>query len=376
MQILIIDDDDTFLDKMKKIISLSFKHNIKLQNDSFKALQAIGENINQYDLIISDLKMPGMSGIELLQKIRYLGDNTIFILVTGYGTIETAIGALKLGAFDYLLKPFDSDKLASIIQEVEKELIIRRKLHLSSLIPNISEDNYFESFLINNVLKSPFLIISNEPDPKEFISHYNLIEATPIWLSTSYEEHSISPAKLYSIKEKILDFATTNTEGTIIFKGVELVIDLNGWQNVKNLLIKIKIELQRMKNKIQLILLVNENTNLNSVPYYETLGIMSDTIVTQMIELFSHPIRNNIIMILCDHSEKTFNNLKRMIDIKSSSILAFHLNKLVDAKAVLKFENTYKLSEKGHYLANAILLLEKLGISSPFSQLKILKANM
>lgn len=376
MKILIVDDDTTFLDKMKKVISISFNHEITIHNDSLRAFKSISENLNEFDLIISDLKMPEMSGIELLRNIRALCDNTIFILVTGYGTIDTAIDSLKEGAFDYITKPFETEKLVSLITEVEKEVLIRKKLHLSSLLPNIEDENHLDSFLRDNVLQSPFLIISNEPNPMKLISHYNLTKATPIWLSTSYEDHSISPSKLYSIKEKILKFATNNVEGTIIFKGLELLIELNGWQNVKNLILKIKIELQRVNNKIQLILLINEDTNLSSVPIYETLGILSDMIVTQMIELFSHPIRNNIIMILNDNSVKTFNNLVKMLNIKSSSILAFHLNKLIEAKAILKTESEYRLSEKGFYLAKAIILLEKLGISSPFSQLKILKTNI
>lgn len=68
-----------------------------------------------YNLVVSDFKMPGMTGLELLQTVRSKHKDTLFILMTAYGTVETAVDAMKQGAYDYLPKPIDIKKLRSVV---------------------------------------------------------------------------------------------------------------------------------------------------------------------------------------------------------------------------------------------------------------------
>src|SRR6516165_9871873 len=67
------------------------------------------------DLVIMDVRMGGMTGLETLRKIRQMDSRLLVILMTAYGTTQTAIEAMKLGAFDYMLKPFDVVKLKEIV---------------------------------------------------------------------------------------------------------------------------------------------------------------------------------------------------------------------------------------------------------------------
>ncbi|MFW6154679.1 MAG: sigma-54-dependent transcriptional regulator [Planctomycetota bacterium] len=75
-------------------------------------LAAAGE---RFDLLITDLKMPGMDGIALLQRLRQAGVDTPVILMTAYGTIDTAVEAMRFGAYDYITKPFDGDKILALV---------------------------------------------------------------------------------------------------------------------------------------------------------------------------------------------------------------------------------------------------------------------
>src|SRR5262245_26216238 len=72
-----------------------------------------------YNLVISDLKMPGMGGLELLTHIGDLKQNVLTVIMTGFGTVETAIEAMKKGAYDYILKPF---KIEEVVHVVERGL--------------------------------------------------------------------------------------------------------------------------------------------------------------------------------------------------------------------------------------------------------------
>ena len=83
-------------------------------DEAFKSLH------NEYDIIITDLRLPGIGGIEILKKAKELFPNTIVILITAYATVETAIAALKLGSYDYLTKPFSPEQLLSILRHIEE----------------------------------------------------------------------------------------------------------------------------------------------------------------------------------------------------------------------------------------------------------------
>ena len=70
-----------------------------------------------YNLVVSDIKMPGLSGLELLAQVRGFSRDTLFILMTAYGTVESAVEAMKQGAYDYLPKPIDMKRLRALVQK-------------------------------------------------------------------------------------------------------------------------------------------------------------------------------------------------------------------------------------------------------------------
>lgn len=80
-----------------------------------------------FDLLITDVKMPGMSGIELLNEIKRRSPDTDVILLTGFGTIGSAVAAVKSGAHDYITKPFDLDELLIKVKKIHEEKILKRE---------------------------------------------------------------------------------------------------------------------------------------------------------------------------------------------------------------------------------------------------------
>jgi DNA-binding NtrC family response regulator len=122
-RILVVDDNELFRDSIVETLR-RLGYRIDAAVDGPSALNMIG--LNRYDLVISDMKMPGMSGIELLEKIKHIDSDMPFLLITAYGAIETAVDAMKKGAFDFLQK---SDNLIR-----ELELTVERTFQFQSLV--------------------------------------------------------------------------------------------------------------------------------------------------------------------------------------------------------------------------------------------------
>jgi DNA-binding NtrC family response regulator len=120
-KILIVDDEPDMLRLLGMILKDKTAYAITTTNNPFEALELA--KTGQYDLIISDLKMPELGGLELLKRIRQTGIDVPVIMITAYSTAESAQEALDDNAFDFISKPFKKEK---IIFSVEKAMRFSR----------------------------------------------------------------------------------------------------------------------------------------------------------------------------------------------------------------------------------------------------------
>src|SRR5687768_13003395 len=81
----------------------------------------------QFDVVITDLRLPGADGLTILKASKERNATTEVILITAHGSVDTAVGAIKLGAYDYITKPFQMDELLLIVERVGKILRLRRE---------------------------------------------------------------------------------------------------------------------------------------------------------------------------------------------------------------------------------------------------------
>ena len=131
ISILIVDDEILTLNNLKKALE-NEKYEIHLADSGEKALEVF--DIYKPHLVLLDLMLPGISGIEVLKRIKEKGNETIVIMMTAYEILEKAVEAMKLGAYDYLLKPFKLNDMKNIVQRALETLSLRLlvKEHLSS----------------------------------------------------------------------------------------------------------------------------------------------------------------------------------------------------------------------------------------------------
>jgi putative nucleotidyltransferase with HDIG domain len=112
-RVLVVDDEKVIREILSDFLTME-GYVVRTVEDGAAALREL--KLRPYDLVISDLKMPHMGGIELLENIASNNINVLTVIMTGFGTVETAIEAMKKGAYDYILKPFKVEEVVHVVQ--------------------------------------------------------------------------------------------------------------------------------------------------------------------------------------------------------------------------------------------------------------------
>ena len=134
-RILIVDDEPDITEILSDL--LGDNHECTTANSAEAALKLLAAN--EFHLVVSDITMPGMSGLEMLPRAKSISPNTVMVMISGMQTVESAIGALRLGGFDYLMKPFDLRQVEAVVKRAleHHELIVakqRYENHLEELV--------------------------------------------------------------------------------------------------------------------------------------------------------------------------------------------------------------------------------------------------
>ena len=168
--ILIIDNDKIILDSIADFLSVEGFGSTKTET----VQQARKELKKQtYSLVITEITLPDGDGFELLNTVRENYPQTVFIVITGYGTIETAVRAIKQGAYDYLTKPINDDELLLAVERAIKQhslinenVSLRLELDKKYSIENIVSQNYKMARIfgrVESVADSPATILMTGP---------------------------------------------------------------------------------------------------------------------------------------------------------------------------------------------------------------------
>lgn len=128
--VLVVDDKEMLRDSVSSTLTRAGMQ-VVTADGAAAALETVAQR--RPDCIVTDLKMPGMTGIELLEEVRKIDDDLPVILMTAFATVETAVKAMKLGAFDYVTKPFEGDQLIiSVKRAIEHARLTRENALLKA----------------------------------------------------------------------------------------------------------------------------------------------------------------------------------------------------------------------------------------------------
>ncbi|MFN9069223.1 MAG: sigma-54-dependent transcriptional regulator [Bdellovibrionales bacterium] len=184
-RILVVDDEES----IREFLEIMLKkegYEITLAEDGAKAKEVLAKK--SFDMIISDLQMPNMNGIELLKHVKDSSPDTVFMMITAFGTTETAVEAMKMGAYDYITKPFKIDEVRLNITNAlrSKNLEIENRSLKKELVKEYSFQNIIGNSqamhqiydLIKRVSQAPtnILVTGESGTGKEVVAkaiHYN-----------------------------------------------------------------------------------------------------------------------------------------------------------------------------------------------------------
>ena len=153
ISILIVDDEESVRDSLFNWFIEDGYHVRSAENARTALLMLESES---FDIILADIKMPGMDGLEMLRRIKQLKSDSIVIVMTAFATVDTAVQALKDGAFDYVTKPFDPDDLSHLIRNASKQIsLAEENENLKNKIVSLEnvEDLIGKSEAMKKVLK-------------------------------------------------------------------------------------------------------------------------------------------------------------------------------------------------------------------------------
>jgi DNA-binding NtrC family response regulator len=126
-RVLVVDDEAVIRDALKRILE-GERFSVETCVSGHSAIESLHER--DFDLIVTDLKMPGMNGIEVLKAVKTLQPETPVIMITGYASVDTAVDAMKNGAVDYIAKPFSPDQfLEKVERALEQRVLLREEFN-------------------------------------------------------------------------------------------------------------------------------------------------------------------------------------------------------------------------------------------------------
>jgi len=151
--ILIVDDEESVRDSLFNWF-IEDGYHVECAENAKKALHLLEDK--EFDIILADIKMPGMDGMEMHRRIKALNKDSIVIIMTAFASVDTAVQALKDGAFDYVTKPFDPDDLSHLIRNAAAQIALRSENEaLRNRVTTLEDidDLIGQSEAIANVLK-------------------------------------------------------------------------------------------------------------------------------------------------------------------------------------------------------------------------------
>ena len=316
MRVLVVDDDAVFREELSELLR-DEDHTVAAAPSVVKALESL-EN-DEFDVVLTDLKMPRQTGLDLLREVRGRWPRTLVVMVTGYATVETALDAMKLGAFDYVRKPFRVEQLRETLRLVAQE-------HEFESPTTTHRDPAQEARDLAGAGQHEVLFFGDQgPGPMPHLRVEPLDPENPVGLV-----------------ERTETFLEEYPNGAVVISGVERFLEHHRLEDIVGVLDRLRKDLVGHGP-----LRVGFNPRRVARSTAVALGgAVSAEETHATLEALANPIRRKVLQRLAE-APASFGEVMRAAGLDDSPKMSFHLRKLLDAGLLLHETESYRLTARG-----------------------------
>ncbi len=332
MKILVADDDATLRDELAELLR-GDGHEVRTFANGDEALRAIQGDA--YDVALLDLVMPRATGLDILHRLQVDRVATSVVMITGHGSIDVAVEAMKAGAVDFLVKPFEMESLSKILHSIADERRARQMIDRPATSPEARQALMEEAAGRGALLA----IVGPDDAAPRGATRVLRIDAQP------KPPDVFAPSQLYRLNAAIDEFVS-RAERPVVYAGdprwIEQVHgrdDLRAW---------IRHVGGRCAAREGVFVIASADSALAAEMDAQAAGEPVEPGLQGMLESLANPIRRAIVAYVFSSGPSSYSAVLRMNFVDSSSKLSFHLQKLLADGLLRKEPNgAYVLADEG-----------------------------
>jgi FixJ family two-component response regulator len=316
VRLLVVDDDKVFREELGELLR-DDGHTVATEGSVAKALEALGAA--EFDVVLTDLKMPRTSGMELLREVRDRWPRTLVVMITGFATIETALEAMKGGAFDYVRKPFRIEQVRETLRLADQE----REFEAPS---GSARDPLTEARSLAADGRHEVLLLVDPVLPAEPHLH----------------PAPLGPEDLVGIADRCATFLADHANGALVISGAERLVAVHRLEDVVALFARLR---EACAGHGPLRVAFNPR-RLPAAAATALAGSVAGGETHSALEALANPIRRQVLQRLAE-GPAAFSEVMRSAGLDDSPKMSFHLRKLVDAGLLRHEGEQYVLTARG-----------------------------
>jgi CheY-like chemotaxis protein len=333
MRVLVVDDDAIFREELAELLA-DEGHTVHAAPNVAKAIESLEQD--EVDVVLTDLKMPRQSGMQLLREVRTRWPRTLVVMITGFATVETALESMKLGAFDYVRKPFRIEELRATLTLVAQEREFRSA-------PPAARDAGREARSLAASGEHPVLYFG--PHAPRAASHVEFVPLDPA-----------APAELLDLTRTFLDAHPT---GGVVIDGLDRMLARHRLEDVVATLDQLRSLLEGHGP----LRVAFDPTQVTTAAAAAVAGTVAADETQGTLEAMANPIRRRVLQRLAT-GPAPFGEVMAAAGLDDSPKMSFHLRKLLDADLATHEEDTYRLSSRGRAVVRLLIDATFLPLSS------------
>ncbi len=326
MRVLVVDDDEVFREELTNFLG-DEGHEPRAAPSARKALEFLASD--PPDVVFTDLKMPRQSGLELLQEIRHRWPNVFVVMVTGYATVQTAVEAMKSGAFDYIAKPFRTEQVRHVLQ-----LIAEQQKFSDTHLPRGTAVEVARE--LARRYQCPILFAADTAPSKASGLEFLAFDGK-------------SPSDL---PHALAEFLRDRPHGGLVVAQVDRMLSGHRIEDIVAVLLQLR---QRLEGAGPFAVGIDPD-RVTQTHADAVRAAVTAPAVQSALEALSSPIRRRVLYRLAD-GPSGFSEAMRAAELDDSPKMAFHMHRLVDEGLAVHEREQYRLTAKGQ---NAVGILREM----------------